>query len=300
MKTTSVLMVLPNQDFDPTEAAITWQTLVRAGYSVVFATENGQRAHADPIMLHGRGLDPWAVIPFLAYLKFFGLFLRAQKGARQAYLEMSSDPTFLSPYRYTDLIAENFDALVLPGGHAKGMRQYLENKTLQDFVAAFFETKNQAGMHKPIAAVCHGVLLAARSISASTGKSVLYGKKTTALTWQLEKSAWRFTRFFGRFWDPTYYRTYSESAGEPTGYWGVEQEVKRALQSEADFMDVPKTSDHYVLKSSGIARDNDHNSKPAWVVKDGNYLSARWPGDVHTFAKTFVALLDSNQSVDQD
>jgi hypothetical protein len=27
------------------------------------------------------------------------------------------------------------------------------------------------------------------------------------------------------------------------------------------------------------------------VVRDGNYISARWPGDVHTFAKTFIAVL---------
>jgi hypothetical protein len=26
-------------------------------------------------------------------------------------------------------------------------------------------------------------------------------------------------------------------------------------------------------------------------VRDGNYVSARWPGDVHTFAKTFVDVL---------
>jgi len=26
-------------------------------------------------------------------------------------------------------------------------------------------------------------------------------------------------------------------------------------------------------------------------VRDGNYVSARWPGDVNTFAKTFVEVL---------
>jgi hypothetical protein len=26
-------------------------------------------------------------------------------------------------------------------------------------------------------------------------------------------------------------------------------------------------------------------------VRDRNYVSARWPGDAHTFAKTFAALL---------
>jgi hypothetical protein len=27
------------------------------------------------------------------------------------------------------------------------------------------------------------------------------------------------------------------------------------------------------------------------VVRDGTYVSARWPGDVHTFATTFAAVL---------
>jgi putative intracellular protease/amidase len=27
-------------------------------------------------------------------------------------------------------------------------------------------------------------------------------------------------------------------------------------------------------------------------VRDWNYLSARWPGDAHTFAKRFAAMLD--------
>jgi len=26
------------------------------------------------------------------------------------------------------------------------------------------------------------------------------------------------------------------------------------------------------------------------VVRDGNYLSARWPGDVHRFAREFSAM----------
>jgi len=27
------------------------------------------------------------------------------------------------------------------------------------------------------------------------------------------------------------------------------------------------------------------------VVRDGNFISARWPGDVHTYAKNYVGLL---------
>jgi hypothetical protein len=31
---------------------------------------------------------------------------------------------------------------------------------------------------------------------------------------------------------------------------------------------------------------------PAFVVEDGNYLSARWPGDAYLFARRFLALVD--------
>jgi putative intracellular protease/amidase len=27
------------------------------------------------------------------------------------------------------------------------------------------------------------------------------------------------------------------------------------------------------------------------VVRDGNYVSARWPGDAHTFAKTLAEVI---------
>jgi hypothetical protein len=33
-----------------------------------------------------------------------------------------------------------------------------------------------------------------------------------------------------------------------------------------------------------MVRDTPTDSRPAFVVDDGNYVSARWPGDTHTFA----------------
>ena len=71
----------------------------------------------------------------------------------------------------------------------------------------------------------------------------------------------------------------------------VQAEVTRALAHPDDFLDVPKTSPDFRLKTSGLYRDSLDDSRPAFTVQDGNYVSARWPGDVHTFAKTFAALL---------
>jgi hypothetical protein len=67
----------------------------------------------------------------------------------------------------------------------------------------------------------------------------------------------------------------------------VQSEVTRALQNSADFRDVEKGSPHHRAKTSGMARDTATDSRPAFVVDDGDYVSARWPGDTHTFAKVF-------------
>ncbi len=279
-----VLVLLPARDFDPSEAAVCWRVLADAGHAVHFATPDGKPATADEMMLTGQGLDPWGTIPLLRKLPLIGLLMRANRDARKAYTEMTADPNYLAPQRWDAVKASAYDGLLLPGGHrARGMRDYLESGILQNLVVRFFEEA------KPVAAICHGVLLAARSISG-TGRSVLHGYQTTALTWTFENSAWSVARFT-RFWDPNYYRTYLEQPGQPKGYMSVQQEVTRALARPEDFRDVPRDDPYYRRKTSGLVRDTMDDATPAFVVRDRNYVSARWPGDVHTFAKTFAGML---------
>jgi putative intracellular protease/amidase len=280
-----VLVLLPARDFDPSEAAVSWLVLVDAGHTVTFATPDGGSALADDMMLTGRGLDPWGAIPLLRNLPLFGLLMRANRDARKAYAGMITAPNYIAPQRWDTVDPVIYDALLLPGGHrARGMRQYLESEILQNIVVRFFEAE------KPVAAICHGVVLAARSHSKRTGRSVLCGYQTTALTWAFENSAWSVGRIT-RFWDPNYYRTYVEQAGQPKGFMSVQQEVMRALARPEDFRDVPKDDPNYRRKTSGLVRDSMDDETPAFVVRDRNYVSARWPGDIHTFAKTFAGML---------
>src|SRR6185369_4277185 len=210
----TVALPIPSEDFDPSEVAISWSILSEQGHQVTFATPDGLPGKGDPIMLSGEGLDFWGFVPGLRKVRLLGLALRANAAAREAY-----------------------DGLLLPGGHrARGMKPYLESVPLQAFVSQFFDSG------KPIAAICHGVLLAARSRSSVTGRSALWGRRTTALTWRLENSAWSMMKYLGRFWDPNYYRTYVESSSEPRGYWGVQAEVERALKSPSDFLDVSRST----------------------------------------------------------
>ncbi|BBY01254.1 type 1 glutamine amidotransferase domain-containing protein [Mycobacterium seoulense] len=274
----TVLIPIPDRDFDPTEVAVSWRVLTRNGHRVVFATQSGAPGVADEIMVSGRGLDVWSALPVLSAIPMIGLMLRANRDGRSAYRDMLASNEFQHPIAWAQAGLGGIDALLLPGGHrARGMRSYIDSDLLHRLVVEAF---NRGIV---VAAICHGVLLAARSVDPETGRSVLYGRKTTALTWAMERLAWRLTRVT-RFWDRNYYRTYTEEPGQPGGYMSVQAEVTRALEDSTDFCDVVRGSPGWRRKSSGMARDTATDSRPAFVVDDGNYVSARWPGDTHTFA----------------
>lgn len=246
-----VLIPLPSQDFDPTEAAIPWRLLHERGHAIRFATPDGRPAQADPRMLDGRGLGIWAPV------------LKAAPAAIEAYAAMVQSEAFQNPISYTDVNAQPIDALLLPGGHAPGMKVYLESAQLQKLIGAQFAAD------KPVAAVCHGVLLAARSVQAD-GKSVLHGRRTTGLTKQQEMTAWLMTAA----WLGSYYRTY------PTP---LQTEVQSLLANTRDFDTGPPA----------LLRDDPEHLSRGFTVRDGNYLSARWPGDAHAFALAFAEMLEA-------
>jgi protease I len=248
-----VLMPLPKRDFDPTEAGVPWLELTRRGHQVRFATPDGSIAQADQRMVHGTGLGPLKTL------------LRADKNGLAAYEAMLADPAFQAPWNYTQAASQTIDGLLLPGGHAPRMREYLESITLQVLVTRAFERDI------PVGAICHGVVLAARAQTES-GRSVLHGRKTTALTRNLELTAWALTAT----WLGNYYRTYPET---------VQSEVTHALARGPDFEKGPLA----------LRRDSPTNPEWGFTVRDGNYLSARWPGDAHRFAVDYANLLDSRK-----
>jgi putative intracellular protease/amidase len=282
-----VLIPLPAFDFDPTEAAVSWKVLTAAGHRVCFATPTGAPPTADVRMITGEGLDPWGWAPGLRRLVAMGRILRADAAGQDAYAAMSASAEFHRPTRWDDIDLDTIDGLLLPGGHhAPGMRPYLGSPALQHVVVDAF----RRGM--PVAAICHGVLLAARSIDPDTGRSVLHGRRTTSLTWRQERLASLIGRVV-RFWDPGYYRTYPDGPRQPRGYMSVQAEVTRFLASPADFVDVDPHAPDARVKNDGRHRDSFDDERPAHVVIDGNYVSARWPGDAHTFATRYAALLDT-------
>lgn len=246
----TVVIPLPDEGFDPTEVSVPWQQLTAQGVTIVFATPSGKIGAADPRMLSGEGLGRFAER------------LRANAVAREAHAQMRQSPDFRNPRAHSELQAADYDALLLPGGHAPEMKVYLESTTLQTFVGEFF------ARGRPVGAICHGVVLAARSRAPGSDKSVLWGKKTTALPKRMERLAWKLTR--RRLGD--YYRTY------PTY---VQDEVTAALRSPDDYLVGPR----------GFKRDSPTDLSPGFVVVDGTYFSARWPGDAHAFAQAMLRQL---------
>ena len=77
----------------------------------------------------------------------------------------------------------------------------------------------------------------------------------------------------------------------------VQGEVTRALSKPSDFLDVAPGADHYFRKTSGAYRDSPTDASPAFAARDGNYISARWPGDAHTFASLFAQVLEGQSAV---
>ena len=245
-----VLVPLPDHDFDVTEVAVPWKLLTEAGHDVVFATERaGVVPEADPLLLDG---------------VLFGQ-LGAEPEPKAFYRELSASPSFRQTEAWIDLAVADYDALLLPGGHAPRMRQYLGSPVLQLRVAEF------CALERPVAAICHGVLLLARATD-DEGRSLLADRRTTCLPKYLERTA-----FYATAWRRgRYYRTYPAY---------VEDEVRGGLDDpDRQFERGPRTL---------VRRGTRDDHGPAFVVEDGRYLSARWPGDAYLFAERFVALLDS-------
>jgi putative intracellular protease/amidase len=124
---------------------------------------------------------------------------------------------------------------------------------LQTIVKFFFDA------NKPVAAICHGVLVAARA-------GCLKGRRTTCLPKYMERNAFLLTWFkLGR-----HYRTY-----------------EIYLQDEVASLGAIVDAGPWTLISKGTETDDS----AAFVVEDNNYLSARWPGDAYLLAKKLLTKL---------
>ena len=188
-------------------------------------------------------------------LPVYARFLRAHEASRALYADMAASPAFRTPVSWADVIASDYALIHFPGGHAPDMRPYLESALVQDVARAAFA----AG--RPVSAICHGVVALARA-------GVLKGYRTTALTAIMENVAVWLTR--GAL--GLHYRTYPQ---------GVEEEVRAALARPEDFARGPILGGYATRERPSAG----------FIVRDRNYVSARWPGDAWTLAAEMLRML---------
>jgi protease I len=248
-----LLIPLPREGCDPSEVAIPWKILSQEKIEIVFITPDGKKAKTDLCMLNGNGLG------------LLKSALAARRDAVDAFTLLDQDTAFSNPLKYTEVQASDFDAIYLPGGHDKTVKEYLESNMLQQLIVEFFALK------KTVAAICHGVVLVARSIDPQTNKSVLYDYKTTGLLKSQELIAYNLTRL----WLKDYYLTYPEIT--------VEDEVTAAL----------KQKNNFIQGALPLLRDTPEKLTRGFVVNDRNYLSARWPGDLYNFSMQLLKKLQN-------
>ena len=181
--------------------------------------------------------------------------LKCRLEAESAYAAMVAAPRYKYPLTWAKARAADFAALHFPGGHGPGMKPYCESAEVYRLAKEAFAAR------QPVSAICHGVLPLARA-------GVLKGRRTTALTHIMEEISVRLTATAL----PRHYRTYPIS---------VEDEVRQRLGPGGRF------------ERGGLFPRYSGSKTPdaGFVLRDGHYLSARWPGDAWTLAVRLMELL---------
>ena len=250
-----ILLLVSNIEFDPTEASVPWKIETEAGHDVWFANEGGRLAICDQITLTGKCLAKHLQV------------LAAKPENRALYAQMATSERFLNPLAWKDVQPDEFDGLILLGGHAPGLKPYVESPYVYAICRNFFARK------APVASVCHGILALSRT-KDDNSRSILYGSKVSGLNNFQEKLAITMTKkTMG-----THYQTYPET---------VQDEVSKILQNPKDFIAGPK------YPAYGSAK----NPSNGFYVRDRHLLSARWPGDCYKLAHAFCDMLAEKSDV---
>jgi len=144
--------------------------------------------------------------------------------------------------------------------HASGMRQYWESLVLRNKVLQFCQ------QGKLIGAICHGVLVLARTIDPQTGRSVLYGHKVTAVPKSLDRVGYLLSLLLKRSYiiDPC----------------TVEEEVRACLECPED-----------LSKGRSVL--------VPYVVCDGNLITSRWYMDAELFSEHFAEALEQRMHAEK-
>ena len=226
------------------------------------------RGRAPGGLRHRAGGTAPAADPRLLAGVIFGQ-LGAAPEPRDFYAELPRPRSSRAPIVLGASGPAEFDGLLLPGGHAPGMRQYLGSPVCSSRSRG---SGRWAGRSARSATACWCWRApATRPRAAACWPTA----STTCLPKYMERSAYLTDRLAAR---PLLPHVSGLRRGRGRG---------RAGRPGRQFRRGPRT-----LSRRGTATDDT----AAFVVEDRNYLSARWPGDAYLFGRRFCDLLSGGGS----
>lgn len=275
--------------------------LLKAGYEVKIATEDGSPPHflgpsLDPNFSDGawrcsvvspeerdlalRFLDPnSSAHGLLVKGNVFDLSRLAKPPEIGDYLQ---NPSLLDDYREalkgTTGLANDYDALIIAGGSG-AIPGFMADRGLQSLILAFHD------LGKPVMGECNGGLAIAQTVDPDTGKSILDGRAVTTHGWLDEyQNGWGWTQAFAQ----DIYSFWKDGHFDFAAYSSAEQWI------------APGTSGNPLIDSEGLFKNaaGQHGQffsppgSPYSVVVDGNLITCRTTPDGYPGVLALIAVMD--------
>jgi protease I len=285
------------------ELTLVAATLLKAGYKVKIATEDGSAPH-----LLGPSLDPqfmdgaWrgsVVSPEEQELAFRFLdpstkehhlldpseVLDLRQLARPPQVgDYLKDHKLLGRYEHdlrdTVGLADAYDAIVVAGGSG-AIPGLMADRGLQSLILAFYD------LHKPVMGECNGGLALAQTVDPATGRSILSGRAVTTHSWLDEyQSGWGWTAAF---------------AQDPDSFWKNGKFDLKAYSAAEQWV-APGLSGNPLIDSEGLFKNAAGHSgfffsppgTPYSVVVDGNIVTCRTTPDGYPGILALLAIMDGD------
>jgi len=285
------------------ELSLVAATLVRAGYAVRVATEDGSPPHLlgpslDPAFIDGawrgsvvspeeqelalRFLNPsTSEHALLQQANVMDLRALARPPQVGDYLK---DRTLLRQYREglhdSVAMAEQYDAVIVAGGSG-AIPGFMFDRGLQNLILAFHD------LGKPVMGECNGGLALAQTVDPATGKSILYGRAVTTHSWLDEyQSGWGWTAAFGK---------------DTNTFWHNGAFDLKAYQADEAWL-TPGIGGNPLIDSEALFRNaaGPHGfffsppGTPYSVVVDGKLITCRTTPDGYPGVLALIAILDGD------
>jgi putative intracellular protease/amidase len=275
--------------------------LLKAGYKVKIATEDGTPPH-----LLGPSLNPdftdgaWRCSVVSPEERDLALRFLKPNSPEHALLvpenilnlsqlakppqvgDHLKDPTLIKQYKKdlteTVRLADDYDGIIIAGGSG-AIPGLMADRGLQSLILAFHD------LGKPVMGECNGGLAIAQTVDPNTKKSILDGRAVTTHSWLDEyQSGWGWTQGFTRDADSFW----KNGKFDLAAYIAAEQWI------------APGTSGNPLIDSEALFKNASGENgvffsppgSPYSVVVDGNLITCRTTPDGYPGVLALLAILD--------